>query len=238
MKTVKNKRKKHVALKIFLGIVFILVVACIAVYVWQKDNIESAVVGLKYSKEDIAEKMTESKASTEQSLKKYNLPITRDFTVEEEEKIRKGEMTVEEAMANIKAEAVQNGTADNSTEPGNNVSAVAQTEEEEIIGRYVTDIYSLKAFYIGQLGSVEKMLKSEYNATGKDKSKISSIVSSHLGEISAMESECDNKIDTLLAGLKNELVAINADTSIVDTIEEAYVNEKSLRKSYYLSQYK
>lgn len=231
MKTGENKRKKHVVLKIFLAITVIFVIAAVGIYIWQKDNIESAIVGMQYSTEDIADKMTESKASTEQSLKKYNIPVTRDFTVEEEEKIRKGEMTVEEAMASIMSPVA------NTTENSNNVSDT-QTEEDEIIGRYVSEIYSLKAYYIGKLGAVEKQLKSEYVSSGKDKSKISSIVSSHLGEISAMESECDQKINTLLAGLRNELVAVNADTSIVDTIEDAYVNEKSLRKSYYLSQYK
>jgi hypothetical protein len=58
-----------------------------------------------------------------------------------------------------------------------------------------------------------------------------------MGTAVSMESECDKKVDTLLTDMRNELAAIGADTSIVDTIEDAYIEEKALRKSYYLSLY-
>jgi hypothetical protein len=82
-----------------------------------------------------------------------------------------------------------------------------------------------------------KELFKAANGKKKNATAIASLVQSNMGKVISMESECDNKVDTVLTNMRNELAAIGADTSIVDTIEDAYIEEKALRKSYYLSLY-
>lgn len=233
--------KKKKFLKTFLIIVAVFIVLIAAVCVWQKDNITAALNSQKYTQEEIADKITDSKQTVQQTIEKYNLPIVRDFTFEEEEKIRKGELTVEEAMQLIYAQPTQTDENDadvnNNNDDSNKTQQVQTDPASAIVADYITQVYSLKAYYIGQLGNVESEMRQVYNQSGKDKSKIAGIVKSYLPRIASMESECDKKIDALLSSLRADLNAIGADTSVADQIQEAYINEKSLRKSYYLSQY-
>lgn len=51
-----------------------------------------------YSQDEIESKISDSKDSLQKSLEKYAPDFARDFTLEEEEKIRKGELSPEEAL--------------------------------------------------------------------------------------------------------------------------------------------
>jgi propanediol dehydratase large subunit len=248
--TKKSKGLLGKIVKVFLCLLLVLVIAVAALCYWQRDNISAFMKSRNSTSEDIAEEMSVSKAKTNEEIEKYNVPIKRDFTVEEEEQIRKGELSVEEAVSRLFQDegtsqiqsdtstggTVANGNSDSTSESVN----TSLTPEQEIISKYVTQIYSLKAEYIGKLGTFERELKSEYkaaNGTSKNAAAIASFVQSNMGRVVSMESECDAKVDTLLTDMRSELTAIGADTSIVDTIEDAYIEEKALRKSYYLSLY-
>lgn len=75
------------------------------VVIWQWQNIKAVSGALRYSKEEIAEQIEVQKMEIETVLKEYGLENIGDFTLEEEEAIRKGTMTFEEALeAKIKRE--------------------------------------------------------------------------------------------------------------------------------------
>ncbi len=243
----RKKSKLKTVLKIFLVLLVLIIVIALILAYTQRENIKAAIDSQKYSTEEIADRITQSKQQVQQSIEQYNIPITRDFTVEEEEMIRKGELTVEEAMQNIMSESTdntQNAAAERSGSGNNNERAVSGAESssaaptaDSIVANYVTQVYSLKAYYIGQLGALESEMRSVYVNSGRDKSMIPSIVSGYLPQVASLEDECDSKIASLVGNLRSELSAINADTSIADKIYDAYINEKALRKSYYLSQF-
>lgn len=60
-------------------------------------------------------------------------------------------------------------------------------------------------------------------------------MSKYLKSAATLESQADSEVDALLAELKSKLEAIGADTSIISTMRDSYENEKTLKKSYYLS---
>lgn len=246
-------KKKHTGLKIFLVIVLVLAAAVAGVAVWQRENIKAVVDSRTYSQEEIADKITASKEKVQQSMQAYDLPVMRDFTFEEEEQIRKGEITVEEAMQKIMVESQNDGTDENAANTDNNAqssdgsNAAAQTAggtqtagektASSVLSGYITQLYEMKAYYLSQLGGLESEMRAVYAQTGKDKSKIPSIISSYMPRAASMESECDGKVNSLISQLRSELASIGADTSIADEIYDAYVNEKALKKAYYLSLY-
>lgn len=245
---IKPKKKKRTVLKVFLGLVLVLGVAVAGVAVWQRENIKAFIDSRNYSQEEIEDKITESKQKVQQSLEAYDLPVMRDFTFEEEEMIRKGEMTVEEAMQNIMAvpqeeqsaspENAANGSnADSSQNGASQPEVPAQRTASTILAGYVTQLYEMKGYYLSQLGGVESEMRAVYAESGKDKSKIPSIISSYMPRVAAMESECDGRVNALISDLKGELSEIGADTSIANEIYDAYINEKALKKAYYLSLY-
>ncbi len=253
----KKKKKPHTALKIFLGLLLVIIVGLAALAFWQRDNISAFIKAQNTSSEDIASEIADSKAVVQKEIEKYNIPIQRDFTLEEEEAIRKGTMTVEEAVSRLmspaeaqdaaEAEAQNdggsdgnNGGTDAAAAPDEAPAQPELTPEQQIVAKYLTEMYSLKAYYIGQLGVVENDLKAQYKAANgniKNSAAIAKVVQSNMGRIINMETECDGKVYAVLDNMRNELLAIGADTSIVDVAEDSYINEKSLRKSYYLSLY-
>lgn len=258
-----NRRKSRKLLKVFMGVIAVVAVSAAGLAYWQRDNITAVVKSQTSSKEDIAEEIAQSKAKTQKAIEEYKVPIKRDFTLEEEEEIRKGTLSVEDAVKRIMSDNSTASTADSTQTSANGAAADTQnknenngstsgstaaeskgeelTPEQQIVAKYLTEMYSLKAYYIGQLGVLEQQLKSQYKAqNGSDRSasSIASFVSSNMNTAVTLESECDTKVEGILGNMRSELEAIGADTSIVDIAEDSYVNEKSLRKSYYLSLYK
>ncbi len=249
----KNKnRKSHKLLKIFLFLLLAVVLVIAALAIWQKDNINAFIKAQNTTQEDIAAEISVSKANTQKEIEKFNIPIKRDFSLEEEEEIRKGTLSVEEAVKRIMTTNPQgeetNENQNGTTATDNNKSeAFLHTEDEpeltgeqQIVAKYLTEMYTLKAYYIGQLGSFERELKAEYkkqNGNNKNAASIAKFVQSNMGKAISLETECDNKVEGILTNMQNELEAIGADTSIVQIAEDSYMNEKSLRKSYYLSLY-
>lgn len=219
-------------------LLLIAVIAVVILAVKQRENIQAVIDSRTYSTEELTGKITESKQQVEEAIAQYDLPIKRDFTFEEEEKIRKGELTAEEAMQLI-MEPSQDTDESAAAAP-----ASSQAEEQpktntadSIVAGYLQQVYGLKAYYIGELGRVESEMRSVYVQSGRNKAAIAGIVQSYMPEVGSLESECDGKIASLLAGMRSDLSAIGADTSIADKIYDAYINEKALRKAYYLSMY-
>ncbi len=227
-------------------LVVIIIIAIIAVVLFtQRNNISAVITGASSSDEEIQQQITDSKKEVEQELENYNISGLRDFTLEEEEAIRKGDMTVDEAMANIMAEsnipvqpsdgqgsAPQTGAS--SQPSGNSGSSPAQSKQAQasaIVSEYTVRLYALKANYLGQIGNLIDQAKADH----KNGMGTGALMSKYLGRAASLENEADSQVDSLLGEMKGKLNAIGADTSIVSTMKSSYENEKALKKSYYLS---
>lgn len=209
--------------KFLFAVLIVAVVAVMGVVVWQKDNITAVYDGLKESDTDIQLEIADSKKNVEKELEQYNVEGLRDFTFEEEEAIRKGQITVDDAIQKIVNES--------SASSGNKSTENKGSESGDIISEYTLKLYSLKATYLGQIGNLIDEAKADYkNGLGA-----SALMSKYLGKAGSLEGEADAKVEDLLSELKTELEAIGANTSIVDTMRSSYENEKTLKKSYYLS---
>lgn len=209
--------------KFLFAVLIVAVVAVMGVVVWQKDNITAVYDGLKESDTDIQLEIADSKKNVEKELEQYNVEGLRDFTFEEEEAIRKGQITVDDAIQKIVNES--------SASSGNKSTENKGSESGDIISEYTLKLYSLKATYLGQIGNLIDEAKADYkNGLGA-----STLMSKYLGKAGSLEGEADAKVEDLLSELKTELEAIGANTSIVDTMRSSYENEKTLKKSYYLS---
>lgn len=247
MEKKKGKKKSHWLLKAFLIILLLLAAAICGVSIWQKDNIKAVVKAQNSSNEEIADEMSQLKADTQSAIANYKIPITRDLTLEEEEEIRKGTLSVEEAISRImptesggEGEIAEGEKTENKNGVQSTSTKSEYTPEQQIAAKYLKELYTLKAYYISQLGVLESDLKSQYkqiNGNKKDAAAIAKVVQNNMGRVISLESECDKKVDTVLNNMRSELEAVGADTSIVQIAEDSYVNEKSLRKSYYLSLY-
>ena len=221
-------------------ILCILIIGAAALLVWQRENITAVVDATKYSDEDIQQQISDSKKTVESELEQYDVKGLRDFTFEEEEAIRKGQMTVDEAVSKIlsesNVEASDNQNNGSATSDKNNGSTGTQSKNSDssaIISDYAVKLYTLKATYLGEIGNLIDQAKADL----KNGSGAKELMSNYLSKAASLESEADSKVDALLSELKGKLEAIGADTSVVDTMKSSYESEKTLKKSYYISLY-
>jgi hypothetical protein len=242
---------KYTVLKAVLCVFFVLVLICAGVVVWQYDNITAVMDAAKYSKEDIQQQMADNRAEIANSLAEYQAPQIRDFTTEEEEMIRKGELTVDDAVARILEEsgvAADGSVASGVNSTNSDVSSVTNSngsdssalsgeagtnEVADIVSEYTVKMYKLKAIYLGQIGHLVYEAKQDK----KNGASLSDLASKYLSRVATLESTADAEVDSVLDELSAKLKSLDASTRIVDTMRTSYQKEKSLKKSYYLSLY-
>ena len=124
---------------------------------------------------------------------------------------------------------------ESSGKTGNNAQVNA------IVSNRIVEFYSLKAYYLGQLGQLEAKAMADYKALPASKRGLvgkQEVVSKYMSVASSLMNECDGKVAALTASLESEIRAVGGDTSIIQTIRDTYENEKNLQKSYYMSMMK
>ena len=55
--------------------------------------------------------------------------------------------------------------------------------------------------------------------------------------VAGLEKTCDSEVDKVVTELEKKLKELKGDLGIIQTIRNAYEEEKELKKSYYLSLY-
>jgi hypothetical protein len=216
-------RKKKMIVQIILVLIFVIVAV---VVLKQKNNIRAVVDAQKFSTQEIEEQISQNQEEIQKSLEKYDLPVVRDFTDEEEKKIMNGEITPQEAVELIMSEQ----TEENSEGEAGNDDDKDSTAENSYIGEGVAQIYSLKAYYLGKIGTLVQEAKTEY----KSGTPASQIIKNKMSEGVALEKECDAQVYSII----DEMEAAGAEPDFIETLKTAYEKEKGLKKSYYISQLK
>ena len=125
-----------------------------------------------------------------------------------------------------------------------------ETEPEETptgtaVSEAIAKLYVQKSIYLGKLDSIEArvndefyaLLKSEHLDEAGIKEAKQQFLKTNLSTVAAWENECDSVVYGILDEIKAALKESNQDTDIVKKLEEAYLNEKRLKKSYYIKRY-
>lgn len=215
--------------------------------VWQWSNIKAARLYVSQSQEDLAEKILQNKESKRQLLLSYGDVAVCELTSEEEEQLVRGELSAEEAVQRLQKampiEEIGEGNPQESM-PSSGSSRPMQKEVQaevptEVVNKYVLRLNVLRAEFLAKLGGLYAAAKGDYLALPKAKRTKASKVSIAMGymiDAANYEAECDKRVNQILAELSNELEAKGKDPSIADALQSAYVQEKDLKKAYYLSQ--
>ncbi len=229
--------KKKVWKKVVLGFLCVILIGVIAITVWRWNDIKAAYYFMSAgSSQNIVDKIDETKKQREELISDYIEGTVRDFTEEEEKKIVSGELSVEEATELIKQEFNESVKSPEKNDAKKNEDN--KKEIDKFIADNVIQLYSYKAYYLGQLGQIEKSALADYKALSKkDKNLVSkqSIVDKYIGTANALLIECDGKVHAIMNKLEKKLIENKMDTSIVTKINNSYEEEKALKKAYYMS---
>lgn len=211
--------------RILLGILILIIVTVSALCIWQWDNINSLITAVRLSDDEISAKL--GSVTEKLSGEMTEVGLVRELTEEEIAKIKSGEMSADEAANKL-------------TDEKNSDKSSKAAQRENIINKYVAQLYVLEAQYEGELAAFVDMLHAEFYAyppEERDTLLRDTVIAAHIGELSQMEKVCDGKVKTLMDNLTAELKSIGSDASVVKTFDQTYSNKKNLKKAQYMREY-
>lgn len=233
------------ALKIIFIILLVIVVLLGSLAIWQRKNIESIMVGIKESSEEIEKRRNDNQMDLIGELNsELEMPL-RELTEEEKQKVDQGEITVVDVYAEVFAEKeLQQSQIKEESKPPSKDQPSPQNKvlptKDDIISKHMSELYKLQSEFtaraeatISQGGSYYEGIKNhphDAEARAKTITKFTPVVRS-------IEAECDAKVKVVIENLEKELKEIGANTDIVRTISQTYENEKQLKLSYYANKY-
>lgn len=220
--------------KVLIIVLAIILVAVSSLAVWQWKNIKSIYVGINESAEEITKQRNENQMKLAEDVDSYLEGSIRMLTPEEKEKIESGEVRPEEIYKQVFEEKYNEIQAEKEV-----VNKKSKTKDE-IVSQYMMQLYALQSEYTAKAETTIKQGARYYEDLKKVKDRKTAradTITHFTPTVRNIEAECDKKVNAVIANLKNDLVAVGAETDIVRTIENAYATEKQLKLSYYANKY-
>lgn len=245
--------------KIALGVAGVLVVAGIAVTVWQWNNVKAAVYLMTMDQSTLTTKLDENQQVLNNAMEEYQI-TPYEFTQEQINALASGELDPEALAAQLLAEedgqtaapsaspdstsgeSTSTPAAGSSTAPA--APAPSQPSEEPYaaekaeVRELITTMYVLRATYVGKLEVIVQEAIDEYVAGDHTPENRQKVVYSKFEELTALEKECDTKVADVVARMRTLLKAMGQDDTLAKEVEQTYQEEKSLKKAYYVSEFK
>ncbi|MBQ7039769.1 MAG: hypothetical protein IJN39_04295 [Clostridia bacterium] len=109
----------------------------------------------------------------------------------------------------------------------------------QVLSELIATLYVQKSVYISKLDTLESTLGAEFEKVPKSEKKDEKarIISEYMPVIAEWEKTCDAVVYGILDQIEAELKKTGDDLTIIDKIDEAYQNEKRLKKAYYVNNY-
>ena len=242
--------------KIALGVVGVLVVAGAAAAAWQWNNLSALRYGLTMDRDTLDQRLEENKAALNQAMDEYQIS-EYTFSNEEVAQLTDGSMTAQEAAQKLleqsptpsentqaaqpeqPSQPAQSGQTGQSSQPAQDVQPEqTPSPEEQEIKELIATMYVLRATYVGKLDAVVQSAIDEYVAGEHTSENRTNVVYSKMDELIAMEKECDGEVAAVVSRLRELLKATGQDDTLARQVEETYWEEKSLKKAYYLNEFR
>ena len=239
-----------------LCIVLALLAALLAgLYWWQRENLKAVKDAASHSSEELEEKLAENQQQIRDVVDAAPEIVVREVTEEERQALRDGTMTQEELIERLLDPGEQSDSTAapgmEETPPGEDAKAPAKTltvpaeqpkpaedPYQKELSAIIAKVYVLREDFTMALDNMYDEAKAEYialPAEKRTKSNLMVLASKYLSKATALEKECDARMDEIVADMEKLIQENNGDMSLVDTVVYSYANEKSLKKSWFMS---
>lgn len=206
---------------------------------WQRENLKALRDAVRYTSGELEEKLAENRRLIRDAVDAAPEIAVREVTEEERQALRDGTMSQEELVERL-LDTGQSGAqipaGGTETEPVEQAKPVEPYQRE--LSALVARVYVLREEYTNALDAMYDRAKAEYRGLsegGRSKTNLTKMASGYLAEASDLEKECDRKMDVIIADMETLIAANNGDTGLPDTVFNVYLNEKSLKKAWYMS---
>ena len=220
--------------KIALGVAAVLAVAGAAAAAWQWNNLNALRYGLTLDQDTLDQRLEENRTVLNEAMDQYDIS-DHTFTEEEVSQLTEGTVSAQEAAKKLLEQPAQEVPQ---TEQPEQAPQADHAQEEAEIRELIATMYVLRATYVGKLEAVVQSAIDEYTAGEHTSENRTRVVRGKLDELIAMEKECDGEVAAVVSRLRELLKATGQDDSLARQVEETYQEEKSLKKAYYLNEFR
>lgn len=232
-------------LRIWLLIIAVLLVIIGWFTYWQWNNITAVVDALRYSNEEVENKLAENNQAIQQYLQEEENITVREMTEEEIQGLLDGTMTEEEVVRRMTGQTETTSSPSEITPKPADPSKPTQPAEQpskttaQTVAEAIAKLYITKNDYLGRLDTIEAQVRAEYIALSAEDRKGAKqrFLSQYLPTVAAWERECDAAVYGVIAEVRTALKESGQSETIADQIESSYLNEKRLKKSYFINRY-
>ena len=256
-----NKRRRGRIAVIVLAVILVLLGA---LAYWQRDNIKAVITFATTSQEELEQQIQQNEQAMKDAVAANPDITVREITEEERAALRDGTLTMDELLERLKrpyepltpapAEPEQPAEPEKPAEPETPAEPAKPTEpekpatptdpeqpsaEEEYqqkLNDILAKVYVLREEFVLKLDELQKEAVKAFQKIKEDKSGITEFISSYFTKALALESECDGKMDAILAELTALQKEYGKDMELVGTVAYTYANEKSLKKAWYMNE--
>ena len=236
------KRRKT----ILCTILVLLAVSLAGLFWWQRDNLKAIHAATQHTSAELEEKLDENQQMIQEAVKAAGEVTVGEITEEDRQAFRDGSMTQEQLVERLtnggegepreEPASTSRPESDGKTHP--EPPKPAENTYQKELSALIARVYVLREEYTLALDTMYADAKAEYlalPAEKRTKTHLLKMARGYLSRASALEKECDGKMDEIVRAMEKLLRENDGDLGLVDTVVYTYANEKSLKKSWYMS---
>lgn len=236
------KRRKT----ILCTILVLLAVSLAGLFWWQRDNLKAIHAATQHTSAELEEKLEENQQMIQEAVKAAGEVTVGEITEEDRQAFRDGSMTQEQLVERLtnggegepREEPASTSRPESDGTPPPEPPKPAENTYQKELSALIARVYVLREEYTLALDTMYADAKAEYlalPAEKRTKTHLLKMARGYLSRASALEKECDGKMDEIVRAMEKLLRENDGDLELVDTVVYTYANEKSLKKSWYMS---
>lgn len=236
------KRRKT----ILCTILVLLAVSLAGLFWWQRDNLKAIHAATQHTSAELEEKLEENQQMIQEAVKAAGEVTVGEITEEDRQAFRDGSITQEQLVERLtnggegepREEPASTSRPESDGTPPPEPPKPAENTYQKELSALIARVYVLREEYTLALDTMYADAKAEYlalPAEKRTKTHLLKMARGYLSRASALEKECDGKMDEIVRAMEKLLRENDGDLGLVDTVVYTYANEKSLKKSWYMS---
>ena len=236
------KRRKT----ILCTILVLLAVSLAGLFWWQRDNLKAIHAATQHTSAELEEKLEENQQMIQEAVKAAGEVTVGEISEEDRQAFRDGSITQEELVERLtnggegepREEPANTSRPESDGTPPPEPPKPAENTYQKELSALIARVYVLREEYTLALDTMYADAKAEYlalPAEKRTKTHLLKMARGYLSRASALEKECDGKMDEIVRAMEKLLRENDGDLGLVDTVVYTYANEKSLKKSWYMS---
>ncbi len=233
-------------LRRIVSIVLLVILLLFGWFIYQNWNtIDAFIHSLSTTVEETEKELEENKKKLQEFIDEDDDIVVRDLTKEEAEALNSGDLSEEDVIVILTGKDPKDKpkpepqTSSKPVKP--NTTPKPEETPADNISQLIAKLYIQKSQYLNKLDDIEASARYDFeNWQGKwpGTQKVKeTILNKYLPTVANWEKECDTTVYGLLEEIRAEIKKMGKDESIVDTIKMSYLEEKKLKKAYFINRY-